>query len=100
MDSGPLHLLGKLRERDNTLAQLQWEVEERWYGLVPAKGNPCLWAIIELDTENKYVPRVAKASVQDRDPSEHEQPPTATKYRSIGIQTEGREKPVCLLGVW
>ena len=38
-------------ERDNTLAQLQWEVEERWYGLVPAKGNPCLWAIVELDAE-------------------------------------------------
>ena len=49
-------------ERDNTLAQLQWEVEERWYGLVPAKGNPCLWAIVELDAENNYVPRVAKCN--------------------------------------
>ena len=86
-------------ERDNTLAQLQWEVEERWYGLVPAKGNPCLWAIVELDAENSKMPRVASATAQDEDSrNEHGQPSMATKCRSIGIQTEGQERPVRLLG--
>ena len=85
-------------ERDNTLAQLQWEVEERWYGLVPAKGNPCLWAIVELDAENHYVPHVASVSAQFQNTDEHGQPAMATKCRTIGIQTEGQEKPVRLLG--
>ena len=85
-------------ERDNTLAQLQWEVEERWYGLVPAKGNPCLWAIVELDAENHYVPGVASASVQSLKAEESGQPSMAKKCRTIGIQTEGQEKPVRLLG--
>ena len=85
-------------ERDNTLAQLQWEVEERWYGLVPAKGNPCLWAIVELDAENHYVPHVASVSAQFQNTDEHGQPSMATKFRTIGIQTEGQEKPVRLLG--
>ena len=85
-------------ERDNTLAQLQWEVEERWYGLVPAKGNPCLWAIIELDAENHYVPYVASASAQSQTAKEHGEPSMAKKCRTIGIQTEGQEKPVRLLG--
>ena len=85
-------------ERDNTLAQLQWEVEERWYGLVPAKGNPCLWAIVELDAENHYVPCVASASAQTQSANEPGQPSKAMKCRTIGIQTEGQEKPVRLLG--
>ena len=85
-------------ERDNTLAQLQWEVEERWYGLVPAKGNPCLWAIVELDAENHYVPCVASASAQSQSANEPGQPSKAMKCRTIGIQTEGQEKPVRLLG--
>ena len=85
-------------ERDNTLAQLQWEVGKRWYGLVPAKGNPCLWAIVELDAENHYVPGVASASAQSLSPEESGQPSKATKCRTIGIQTEGQEKPVRLLG--
>ena len=85
-------------ERDNTLAQLQVEVEERWYGLVPAKGNPCLWAIVELDAENCYVPHVASGSAQLQNTDEHGQPSMATKFRTIGIQTEGQEKPVRLLG--
>ena len=85
-------------ERDNTLAQLQWEVEERWYGLVPAKGNPCLWAIVELDAENHYAPCVASVSAQSQGAEESGQPSMAMKYRTIGIQTEGQEKPVRLLG--
>ena len=85
-------------ERDNTLAQLQWEVEEGWYGLVPAKGSPCLWAIVELDAENDYVPHVASGSAQFQNTDEHGQPSMATKFRTIGIQTEGQEKPVRLLG--
>ena len=85
-------------ERDNTLAQLQWEVEDRWYGLVPAKGNPCLWAIIELDAENHDVPYVANASARPQTADEHGEPQMAKKCRTIGIQTEGQEKPVRLLG--
>ena len=85
-------------ERENTLAQLQWEVEERWYGLVPAKGNPCLWAIVELDAENHYVPCVDSASAQPQTAKEFGQPSMAKKCRTIGIQTEGQEKPVRLLG--
>ena len=86
-------------ERDNTLAQLQWEVEDRWYGLVLAKGNPCLWAIVELDAENSYMPLAAEVSAkgQDMKPTD-EQPLTATKLHSIGIQTEGQDRPVRLLG--
>ena len=84
-------------ERDNTLAQLQWEVEDRWYGLIPAKGNPCLWAIVELDAENRIMPVEASSKSQDSEPAT-EQPSTATKLRSIGIQTEGKERPVKLLG--
>ena len=53
-------------ERDNTLAQLQWEIEDRWYGLVPAKGNPCLWAIVELDAENSFVPVAANSGHKDK----------------------------------
>ena len=33
-------------ERDNSLAELQWEIDGSWYGLTPAKGNPCLWAVV------------------------------------------------------
>ena len=86
-------------ERDNSLAQLQWEVEDRWYGLVPAEGNPCLWAIVELDAENSYLPLAADASVKEQDTRPtNEKPSTATKLRSIGIQTEGQDRPVRLLG--
>ena len=38
-------------ERDNTLAQLQWGIRGRWYGLSPAKENPCLWEVVQLDAE-------------------------------------------------
>ena len=84
-------------ERDHTLAQLQWEVEDRWYGLTPAKGNPCLWAFVELDAENETTGIAASSTAQSSEPTK-EQPPTATKLRSIGIQTEGQERPVKLLG--
>ena len=58
-----------------------------------------LWAVVELDAENSYMPRVASATAQDQDSrNEHGQPSMATKYRSIGIQTESQEKPVRLLG--
>ena len=69
-------------ERDNSLAQLQWEVDGAWYGLTPAKGKPCLWAVVRLHAENGFSPEKGKGGESRK----------AT--RSIGIQTEGQDKPV------
>ena len=33
------------------MSQLQWEIDQKWYGLSPAKGNPCLWAVVHLVAE-------------------------------------------------
>ena len=82
-------------ERDNTVAQLHWEIEGCRCGLLPAKGNPCLWAIVELDAE--YMPLAATATAKGSE-SMSGQPSTASRCRSIGIQTEGQERPVELLG--
>ena len=72
-------------KRDNSLAQLQWEVDGAWYSLTPAKSTPCLWAVVRLHAENGLTPRKG-------DPGDHHK-----TTRPIGIQTEGQEKPVELL---
>ena len=74
-------------ERDNSLAQLQWEIGRKWSGLTPAKGNPCLWAVVRLDAENGVFP--VKGCSQEKG---------GEASRSIGIQTEGQEQPLELLG--
>ena len=73
-------------ERDNSLAELQWEIDGSWYGLTPAKGNPCLWAVVRLLAEEGPA---TKAGRQGAKP---------TTARSIGVQTEGQNKPLDLLG--
>ena len=73
-------------ERDNSLAQLQWEIDGAWYGLTPAKGNPCLWAVIRLHAE------------KGPSPEKDEKGRSCQFTRSIGIQTEGQDKPTELLG--
>ena len=50
------------------------------------------------DADEQGQPHVASASAQSQDADEHGQPTMATKCRTIGIQTEGQEKPVRLLG--
>ena len=77
---------GKWRERDNSLAQLQREVDGAWYGLTPAKGNPCLWAVVRLHAENGLSPKKGKDGGCRK----------AT--RSLGVQTEGQDKPVEVMG--
>ena len=72
-------------ERDNSLAELPWEIDGSWYGLTPAKGNPCLWAVESLQAENA----VSKAGRQET---------KSSQTRSIGVQTEGQDKPLELLG--
>ena len=74
-------------KRDNSLAQLQWAVEGYWYGLTPAKGNPHLWAVVRLDAENGLKPAKGQQSMN-----------AGTLTRSIGIQTEGQDKPMELMG--
>ena len=61
-------------ERDNSLAELQWEIDGSWYGLtrLSAEEGPA-----------------TKAGRQGAKP---------TQTRSIGIQTEGQDKPLDLLG--
>ena len=62
------------------------DVFGRLHGLTPAKGNPCLWAVVRLHAENVLSPEKGK-NVESR-----------KAMRSIGIQTEGQDKPVELLG--
>ena len=73
-------------ERDNSLAQLQLEVDGAWYGLTPAKGNPCLWAVVRLHAKNNLLPEKGQEGTDRK------------SARSIGIQTEGEDKLVELLG--
>ena len=48
-------------ERDNSLAELQWEIDGSWYGLTPAKGNPCLWAVVQPQAEKGPVSQAGEA---------------------------------------
>ena len=73
-------------ERDNSLAELQWEIDGSWYGLTPAKGNPCLWAVVQLQAEKGPAPKAGR------------QRTTSQPTRSIGVQTEGQDAPLELLG--
>ena len=73
-------------ERDNSLAELQWEINGSWYGLTPAKGNPCLWAVVRLSPEKGPVSRAGRQGTK------------SSQTRSIGVQTEGQDKPLDLLG--
>ena len=73
-------------ERDNSLAELQWEIDGIWYGLTPAKGNPCLWAVVQLLAEEGPATKAGRQGAR---------PTTA---RSIGVQTEGQDRPLDLLG--
>ena len=68
------------------MAQLQWEIDGSWHGLTPAKGNPCLWAVVRLPTEKGPTPEKDKKGRN------------CPSMRSIEIQTEGQDKPVELLG--
>ena len=63
-------------ERDNSLAELQWEIDGSWHGLTPAKGNPCLWAVAQLQAEKGPMPQ---ATVKGED---------CSSTRSIGVQAE------------
>ena len=56
--------VGMGRGKDNSLAQLQWEIERTWYGLSPAKGNPCLWAVVQLDAEATELNSTRKGHTQ------------------------------------
>ena len=73
-------------ERDNSLAELQWKVGDSWYGLTPAKGNPCLWAVVQLSAEEGPATKAGRHRVKP------------AQIRSIGIQTEGQDKPLELMG--
>ena len=73
-------------ERDNSLAELQWEIEGSWYGLTPAKGNPCLWAVVRHQAEKGPVSKAGRQGLK------------SSQTRSIGVQTEGQDKPLELLG--
>ena len=73
-------------EQDNSLAELQWNIDGSWYGLTPAKGNPCLWAVVQLQAEKGPT---SQATRQGKESS---------STRSIGVQTECQDKPLELLG--
>ena len=73
-------------ERDNSLAELQWEIDGSWYGLTPAKGNPCLWAVVKLRAERGPVSTAGRQGVR------------TSQTRSVGVQTEGQDTPLELLG--
>ena len=73
-------------ERDNSLAELQWEIDGSWYGLTPAKGNPCLWAVVQLQAEKGPASQATRHGGK------------SLLTRSIGVQTEGQDKPLELLG--
>ena len=64
----------------------KWEIDGTWYGLTPAKGNPCLWAVVQLLAEEGPATKAGRQGAK---------PITA---RSIGVQTEGQDKPLDLLG--
>ena len=56
-----------------------------------------MWAIVELDAVNGTMPVVAGSQTPSSEPAKGH-PQTATKSRSKGIQTEGQERPLKLLG--
>ena len=73
-------------ERDNSLAELQWESNGMWYGLTPAKGNPCLWAVVQLMAEEGPATKAGRQGAK----------PTAA--RSIGVSDRGSGQTTGLTG--